>query len=275
MGTLLKTGRIILIALAVGLAGAIDYAAAFDRIASDVVSWELYLFPILLGAAWFGKRGGMLISLGAVYLHLPNVVFGNQGESASQIGYLLETVTFISFGLLAAFMKDIRALRLPLAVWLFFKRRRSGAVQPFLLCLDEPRDAVASARSFLGYLEPGCKATITIMGILRDPERENFASFKEFYRAVQEEYTVIQSGISEAMDVLIRGGMHRERLLSRVLRVQTRSSDREILMEHQFGQYETVMIGSCKLRGSLVPLKDHSDKSKGLSAVFLPAWRNP
>jgi hypothetical protein len=275
MSTLIQAGKIILIALAIGLTGAIDYAAAFDRIASDIVSWEFYLFPILLGAVWFGKRGGLLISLCAVYVYLPSVVFGNQGETTSETGYLLEAVALMSFGLFAAFIKDVRKLRLTLTAWPLFQRRRSGAVQQLLLCLDEPQDAVASARSLLGYLEPDSKVAITIMGILRDPKRESFAGFDEFYRAVQEEYTIIEGGISEAMEVLVKGGMDRKRLLTRVVRIQTRSSDREILTGHQFRHYETVMLGSRKLRGSLILQKDRDGKSRRLPAVFLPAWRNP
>jgi hypothetical protein len=269
MSRLKSTGKILLISITLGLIGFIDYADAFDRIEFDVVTREFYFLPILLSAVWFGPRGGLLVSLCSVYVYMPAVLLKTGGTSAFWYGHLLEAVALVSLGPVAAILKEAPGLQFSARVASLLRRKLTGKLQPLLLCLDEPQKAVEAAHSLLRNFELDRKVRITIMGVLHDPERERFESYETFYRAVQNEEAHISNALSEAIDVLVKGGVSRDRVRSQVFRVQTKSAIRDILRAQQFSDYDTILIGSSRLKRSAIPLRDRSGRTHRLPR-FLP-----
>ena len=240
------TGKIVLITLVFVLIGIVDYAAFFDRVAFNAVGSEFH--PLLWSALWFDPKCCLLRSLCSAYPCLSAASGKAQGANPAEWKYLLETVAMVNFGLVAAFLKGVSRRKPSRRKRSAARRRHPKEPQPFLLCLEDLKNATRAAHALLrdSELRPG--AAVTVMGVLRDPREEDFDSFEAFYRAVQEEDATIRDGIAEAMDVLTRGGVSEDRLGSRVFRTQTSDSLREILNLPQFENYGTILLGSRRLK---------------------------
>jgi hypothetical protein len=260
MSKLKSMGKILLVTLTVGFIGFIDYAAAFDRVALDAVTREFYFLPILLGSIWFGAKGGLFTSLCTVYVYLPAALLGAEDPSALEWGYLLDAISFVGFALLWTLLKQVRGLSFYLRTRVSLRTRGFKPPRLLLLCLDDQKEAVQSAHALLNHLEPESRVHVTIMGVLRDPHRECFESFEAFYRAVQEEDAAIRAAISEATETLVKAGVSEDRVRSRVFRTQTSATIREILSNQQFKDYETILLGSYELKGSVIPLQGYAGK---------------
>ncbi len=59
-----------------------------------IVLRELYFLPIILGAFWFGVKGGLATSLGISILYLPHVIIHWQNFAPNDLDKILEILLF-------------------------------------------------------------------------------------------------------------------------------------------------------------------------------------
>ena len=71
-----------------------------------IVFRELYFLPILLGAFWYGVRGGFVTAVGISILYLPLVIMHWQGFSSGDLAKSLEIILFNVVALVMGVLSD-------------------------------------------------------------------------------------------------------------------------------------------------------------------------
>jgi len=102
----MKNTRILWIALSMLVVGYLDHVSILRGSSFDYICRELYFIPILLGAAWFGKRGALAASLCASALFLPCVLLAAPISGAQYIGNFMELILFNAVGAGIGVLKD-------------------------------------------------------------------------------------------------------------------------------------------------------------------------
>jgi len=101
-----KFFKIGLICIAVFIITLFHYATAPDAGISHVIFRELYFLPIILGAFWFGLRGGLITALTISVLYGPLVLLGPGKLSPHDLGNIMEVFLFNLVGGLLGWLKD-------------------------------------------------------------------------------------------------------------------------------------------------------------------------
>ncbi len=90
----------------------IDYGFGVYASSFDVIYRELYLAPVLLGAFWFGLKGGLVLSAGVAAVYLPCAVLSLTNTSeALYLSNYVEIMIFIFIGLLFGTLRDREKIR--------------------------------------------------------------------------------------------------------------------------------------------------------------------
>lgn len=71
-----------------------------------IVFRELYFLPILLGAFWYGVRGGLVTAVGISILYLPVVIMHWQGGAPEDLAKALEIILFNVVALVMGVLSD-------------------------------------------------------------------------------------------------------------------------------------------------------------------------
>lgn len=98
--------RIILIVSLVTITTALHYLTRQNQQYSHIFLRELYFFPILLAAFWYGLRGGLITSLSISALYIPMVVMHWQHFSPKDLDNSLETILFNLIALVMGILSD-------------------------------------------------------------------------------------------------------------------------------------------------------------------------
>lgn len=97
--------KFFLIILLVTITTILHFSTKQTHFYYHIVLRELYFLPILLGAFWYGKRGGLLTSLSISSLDLPFIVTHWQGLTPDDLAKSLELILFniiaLSMGMLS------------------------------------------------------------------------------------------------------------------------------------------------------------------------------
>ena len=103
--------RIVLIASAVFLITLFHYQTAPEAGMRHVIFRELYILPIILGAFWFGMRGGLATALLITIFYGPLVLMGPDSFTPHDLGNIMEIFLFNLIGGLLGWLKDREALQ--------------------------------------------------------------------------------------------------------------------------------------------------------------------
>jgi len=98
--------RIVLISSAVFLISLFHYQTAPGAGMRHVIFRELYILPIILGAFWFGMRGGLSTALLISILYGPLVLMGPDRLTPHDLGNIMEIFLFILIGGALGWLKD-------------------------------------------------------------------------------------------------------------------------------------------------------------------------
>jgi hypothetical protein len=90
--------RIVLIASAVFLITLFHYQTAPEAGMRHVIFRELYILPIILGAFWFGMRGGLATALLISIFYGPFVLIGPDRLTPHDLGNIMEIFLFNLIG---------------------------------------------------------------------------------------------------------------------------------------------------------------------------------
>ena len=74
---------------------------------------KLYIFPVILGAIWFGLRGGLAVALMITMLFLPHIVLQWAGQIQENMNQISELITIWGAALITGWLigKEKRALK--------------------------------------------------------------------------------------------------------------------------------------------------------------------
>lgn len=90
----------------------VDYGFGIYQSSFDVIYRELYLAPVLLGAFWFGLKGGLVSSAGVAATYLPCAVLSlTNTTEALYLSNYVEIMIFIFIGLLFGALSDREKIR--------------------------------------------------------------------------------------------------------------------------------------------------------------------
>lgn len=98
--------RMIVTALMVGVTTWLHFVTQENQYYDHIVLRELYFLPILLGAFWFGLRGGLATSLSISALYLPLVLMHWQAFSPDDFAKILEMILFIVVAVVMGLLRD-------------------------------------------------------------------------------------------------------------------------------------------------------------------------
>lgn len=98
--------KILLIISLVTVGTAFLYLPRQDQNYFPVLLRELYFFPILLAAFWYGLRGGLVTSVGISALYIPHVLMQWQQFSPEDLNQSLEVILFNLIALVMGVLSD-------------------------------------------------------------------------------------------------------------------------------------------------------------------------
>lgn len=108
-----STTKLLILIIAVVIISLLHYSTNIDRAELHQVYKRLYYIPIVLGAFWFGIRGGLFFSILSSVLYSPHVLFHWRGMALAQQDRIMEIVLFNVIGLLVgALARNEKAQRL-------------------------------------------------------------------------------------------------------------------------------------------------------------------
>ena len=95
-------------AICVGLCAitVVHYVASVRDVYWHEIFQRAYYLPIIVGALWYGLRGGLLTAALAALLYLPHVVFAWHGFQSYQFNQYSEAILFFVFGGLTGALSD-------------------------------------------------------------------------------------------------------------------------------------------------------------------------
>lgn len=106
-----KLVRVLLIVSAVFLISLFHYQTGPEAGMRHVIFRELYILPIILGAFWFGMRGGLATALLISIFYGPLVLMAPDRLTPHDLGNIMEIFLFILIGGLLGWLKDREALQ--------------------------------------------------------------------------------------------------------------------------------------------------------------------
>ena len=98
--------RILLIVSLVTVTTTLHYLTRQNQHYSHIFLRELYFFPILLAAFWYGLRGGLITSLSISALYIPLVIMHWQQFSPKDLDKSLEIILFNLIALVMGILSD-------------------------------------------------------------------------------------------------------------------------------------------------------------------------
>ena len=98
--------KIFLIILLVVITTILHFSTKQSQFYYHIVLRELYFLPILLGAFWYGIRGGLVSSVGISVLYLPLVIMHWQGFSPEDLDKSLEIILLNVVALVMGVLSD-------------------------------------------------------------------------------------------------------------------------------------------------------------------------
>ncbi len=98
--------KIFLIIVLVTVTTILHFATKQSQFYYHIVLRELYFLPIMLGAFWYGVRGGLFTSLGISSVYIPLVVMHWQGFSPEDLDKFLEIILFSVVAIVMGILSD-------------------------------------------------------------------------------------------------------------------------------------------------------------------------
>jgi len=109
--TVIDKEKIFLIIVFVTVTTILHFATKQSQFYYHIVLRELYFLPIMLGAFWYGVRGGLFTSLGISSVYIPLVVMHWQGFSPEDLDKFLEIILFNVVAIVMGILSDREKVR--------------------------------------------------------------------------------------------------------------------------------------------------------------------
>ncbi len=249
----------ILIGFLLALITALHYLIDGNRIVTHILHRELFFIPIILGAFWFGKRGGLMVAVLSSLLFLPKMLIIPKffmmmhTTEAFSLNALLEIPVYLAAGYLIGHIQDIRhahwrSLSIPP------ETRESSdpeSVQKtnrrVLLCVYNTPSAPKIARYVMNIFTKDSNLSIDVLGFAREPSETAFDSAEEYRQAKSDNEKIVSELVQSIYRSLIEDGFSGQAVTKDVIRFQKETTARRIVEAQQGSSYDTVVVPGEKM----------------------------
>jgi len=245
MISLKKSYKFAIVALLVLIIAFFDYATALHLSKIDIVYRELYLIPILVGAYWFGKKGGIFTSLASSAVYLPCAMLGTPLGSATYFSNMLEIVFFNAAGYFIGTYYDLRRSQFTLTLG-DDEEELPQPTKNILFCIYSSENTARAARYIADNFSHQSTTTITIMGLIRVQSQDIFATKQEFNAAFEKSNTEMSILVERVKAIIRQGGVSETNIRERMISVEGKSISKKILEEQHRSHYDMIISGCTK-----------------------------
>ena len=246
MISLKKSYKFAIVALLVLIIAFFDYATALHLSKIDIVYRELYFIPILIGAYWFGKKGGIFTSLASSAVYLPCAMLGTPLGSATYFSNMLEIVFFNAAGYFVGTYYDLRRSQFTLASS-DYEEELPKPSKNMLLSIYSAENTGRAARYLADNFSHQSTTTITMVGLIRVQSQDIFATKQEFNVAFEKSNTEMSILVERVKTILLQGGVSETNIRERTITVEGKTMAKEILEEQHRGHYDMIIVGCTKM----------------------------
>lgn len=213
-----------------------------------VIHRELFLIPIVLAAYWFGKKGGLAVSLISSVLFLPWAFHTAHVSTQYHINNVLQVLTFNGVAYLLGMYRDANKAKFT-TFWRPNVERLgpSSEERNVLVCIDNSENALKTARYVVDNFSKDGKTSVTILGFVREPQEDLFAKPEEYREACAENDETLAALLRDARIILQEGGFAPETLNVKTIKLKNESIGNRILDEQQNTQFSSIVVGGSKM----------------------------
>lgn len=253
MISLKKSHKIAIVALFVLLIAFFDYATTLHLSANDLVYRELYFIPVLLGAYWFGKKGGIFTGLAASVVYLPCAMLGAPMGSATYFSNLLEIVLFNAAGYFVGTYYDLRKTQFVLTSSDYDEDIPQQAkdipqqAKNILFCIYSAENTTRAAHYIANNFLDHSNTTITVIGFLRVQSQDFFGTKQEFQAAFEKSNAEMINFMKRVKAILLQGGISETNVRERKITVEGKTIANSVLEEQHRGHYDMIIVGCTKM----------------------------
>jgi nucleotide-binding universal stress UspA family protein len=217
----------------------------------------LHLVPIILAAYWFGRKGGLTVSIASSILFLPGILTDYDNTSIYFFNNILEIIIFNIVAYMAGLYGDLRRSQFITASNEQDNEQdneqeneASKGERNLLLCIDDSLNAIKLAKYVVDTFAKQNSMTVTLLGLIREPSEDQFSNHEQCLHARAENEGHIISLVRNAHEMLIAGGFLEEVVTTNIVKFQQGSVATKILQELEKGRYDTIVIGGRKMSKS-------------------------
>ena len=248
MMTMTSNQKKLLIAALVVLITGWHYATDVHHPVLHILHRELYLVPIILAAYWFGKKGGLTVSVVASILFVARTLISREATFGDQLSNTLEVLTFIGVAYLLGIYRDARRVR-----YTTFRRPEAEkpAPQPnrrnVLLVIDNSTNALKTSRYVVDNFAVSPDTSVAILGFIREPSEDLFANLDEYRKAKKDNEENLAALMDDAQKTLLSGGLSAEAISIKTIRIKKETIASRLLEEQKKLPCGTIVVGGARM----------------------------
>ncbi|MBI4772585.1 MAG: universal stress protein [Deltaproteobacteria bacterium] len=250
-----KIKKISVIFVLIVIVTVLHYSTSMKKAPLHVIYRELYLIPILLGAVWYGMKGGLITSIASSMVYIPCAMMSSSGApSFFMVSNIAEIATFNIVALIVGRYSDLRRK------FILGEKPEKGtqeykvnelneldAGRNILICLEPSNDTLKEVDYVARMLTKNEHTRATLLGIFREPKADLFPSENEMnaYRAEKE--TALEGILLKSAQMLKSSGLGEDQVISKTVRFQHGHAADQIVREQEKGRYDTIVVAGAKM----------------------------
>ncbi len=245
--------RIALVVISLLLIATLHYTIELNHREFHILHRQLHLVPIILAAYWFGRKGGLMVSIVSSILFLPGVLTDYDNTSIYCFNNILEIIIFNIVAYMMGLYGDIRKSQFITASNEQDNEQEnetSKGERNLLLCIDDSPNAIKLAKYVVDTFAKQNGMTVTLLGLIREPSEDQFSNHEQCLYARAEQEGHIIGLVRHAHEMLIAGGFPDEVVNTNIVKFQQGSVAAKILQEREKGRYDTIVIGGRQMSKS-------------------------
>lgn len=215
-----------------------------------LIHQQLYLLPIIVTAYWFGKKYGLLVSALSAVLYLPWTLLAGHHESTYY--HINNTLGVGLYFLVAYLIGSYRDLRVSYFTTKYpepkpVETSPAGDGRKILLFIDDSPNALKAASYLADTFGHRDRASITILGIVRDQPENVFPNREEWEKAKTANHQRLDDLVKHAHETLTRGGIKEESIHVQESPVSKESIAEKIIEEQERFHFDTIILGGTRM----------------------------
>ena len=241
-----KSHRVVIVAILLFIIAFFDYATMLHLSSIDLIYRELYIVPVLLGAYWFGKKGGIVTALAASAVYLPCAMLASPVGSATFFSNLLEIGVFNAVGYFVGTYYDLRKAQFTLTSP-DYDNELPQQTKNILFCIVSAENTVKAAHYLADNYSSQNNLTVTMIGFLGIQPQDLFATKQEYSAASEKSKSDMTHLLNRAKAIMLQRGISETNIRERTMTIEQGAVANTILAEQRRGHYNMIVTGGSKI----------------------------